>query len=464
MNRVHDFIIIGAGISGSFLAHKLVEAGADCLMLEAGRRYTRQTYPRVDVDATSQLYWAGGLELSTDAKTVFLRPKCVGGGSIVNQALVDRFDDPALDSWRTASGVSFFTAQEMSPWYEAAETEISIETIDDSDRNENALIFEQGFRDRGYKLAPLRRAQKNCAVKEGNDCIVCLGGCARGAKQSTPETVLKKALLGGLKLIPGFDARELKLDREGAQVSGMDPIGHPASYRGRRLVLAAGAIGNTKLLWSSGFRKKLPALGQNFFCHPQYNNFAIYEKPIAAHRGSFQAFKSDDPGFRENGFKLENVYAPPPAIAMLISGFGRKHQKIMERLNHLACIEVCTRDTEPGRISLSRSGKVIVRKKPNPEDEARYQRGLKAINEIFRATGAKEIFNCPTAIGLHLMGGCGMGIDSTGSVVGPDFRVHEHPNIVVADSSIFPNAPGINPSLTIMALATKAAHEIIRGF
>jgi choline dehydrogenase-like flavoprotein len=66
-------------------------------------------------------------------------------------------------------------------------------------------------------------------------------------------------------------------------------------------------------------------------------------------------------------------------------------------------------------------------------------------------------------IGLHLMGCCAMGTDAKKSVVGPDFRVHGMKNIWAADSSIFPNAPGINPSLTIMALSKKAAATMIRN-
>ena len=55
-----------------------------------------------------------------------------------------------------------------------------------------------------------------------------------------------------------------------------------------------------------------------------------------------------------------------------------------------------------------------------------------------------------------------MGVDTGRSVVDPEFHLHGFKNIYVADSSIFPNAPGINPSLTIMALSKKAAEGILR--
>lgn len=461
-SRIRDTIIIGAGISGPFIAHGLCQKGVDCLMIEAGNQYSRQTYPRNDLDGTAQLYWAGGLELSTDARIAFLRPKVVGGGSVVNQALVDRFDRDALDSWRETSGVDFFEEAAMQPWYEKAEAEIAIQTIPGEYRNRNADIFEMGFQRLGYQLAPLRRAQKDCRYEEGNCCIECLNGCRIGSKQSTPETVLKKALELGLDLQPETEALAVDASGDAISVFCKKSDGSAATYRGRRLVLASGAVGNSRLLLASGLGKSLPALGHNFFCHPQYMNFGIYDQPVMSHLGAFQAFKSDDAGFRRNGFKLENVYAGPAAIALLVAGFGRRHHRAMERLAHFACIEVCTRDTEPGRIKVDRRGQVRLIKRQNREDLERYRKGLAVVDEIFTATGAKEIIHGRMGIGLHLMGGCNMGTDPQRSVVGADFRLHGFKNVFCADSSIFPNAPGINPSLTIMALSKKAAAHILK--
>ena len=91
-----------------------------------------------------------------------------------------------------------------------------------------------------------------------------------------------------------------------------------------------------------------------------------------------------------------------------------------------------------------------------------YRKGLAVIDEIFKTTGAKQIIHGTVGIGLHLMGGCAIGTDAQRSVVSPDFHLHGHPNIFCADSSIFPNTPGINPSLTIMALSKKAAVQMVK--
>jgi len=458
---IYDALIVGAGIGGSFAARALSEAGLKCVMLEAGRQYTRESYPRTEVDANSQLYWGGGIELTKDANIGLLRPKVVGGGSIVNQALLDRFDDDAFDSWRAASGIAFLTRAELDPWYDRAATQIAVSTVPERYANGNAEVFRNGFLRNGYRYAPLVRAQADCHFEDGNCCIECLMGCRIDSKQSMPVTVLKRARAAGLEVVVEFEARRVDHRPDVVSVSG-DGADGAATYQGKLLVLAAGAIGNSRLLLASGFDKRLPALGQNFYTHPQFMNLGVYDKPINAQHGPLQSYKSDDPGFRRSGFKLENVFAPPVAVAMLVPGFGRAHMGRMREITHFACIEVAVRDTNPGRIRVNSRGTAVVEKRLNGEDRERRDRGLNAIRNIFLATGAREIIEGDLAIGLHLMGGCNLGVDPTRSVTGPDFRLHGFDNVYAVDSSLFPNAPGINPSFTIMALAGMAGDRIRR--
>jgi len=116
----------------------------------------------------------------------------------------------------------------------------------------------------------------------------------------------------------------------------------------------------------------------------------------------------------------------------------------------------------PGKIGVDREGKLIVRKGMNDEDRRRRDRGLAAVEKIFGATGARSVIRGATPFSLHLMGGCGIGVDGATSVVDPEFRLHGHRNIFVADSSVFPSAPGINPSLTVMALSLMGAASILK--
>ena len=170
--------------------------------------------------------------------------------------------------------------------------------------------------------------------------------------------------------------------------------------------------------------------------------------------------KSEDANFRREGFKLENVFGPPVALAMLMPGIGAEHHNLMRAVSHMACIEVAVRDTAPGKILVSDSGKITVIKKLNTEDTRRRDTGLKVVHEVFKQTGALQIIPGELPIGLHLMGGCCLGSDERHSVVNADFSLWNEPRIHIADSSVFPNAPGINPSLTIMALSEMAADKV----
>lgn len=459
-DRTYDVIVVGAGVSGGFLADALTEAGLRVAVLEAGRAYASNGYPKGELQANAELYWGGGIELTADARIGLLRARAVGGGSIVNQALLDRFDDDAFDSWQDASGCEFLARASLDPYYDRVAERVHIERVPEEFRNGNADVFRDGFEANGYRSAPLERAQRDCRFGDGNSCIVCLHGCPIESKQSTSVTVLRRAAAAGCTIVPQFLVERVSEDRDGVEVSGQTPDGR-RSVRGGALVLAAGSLGNSRFLLQSDFGARLPALGHNFYTHPQFMNLGVYDEPVDSFRGPMQSYKSADPGFRKRGFKLENVFTPPVSLAMLVPGFGPGHLDGMRKMRHFACIEVAVRDTEPGRIRLGPGGSTVVQKSMNDEDRARRERGLDAIRNIFYSTGAKEIVEGEFAVGLHLMGGCNLGVDPARSVVGPDFALHGSRRIFAADSSTFPNAPGINPSYTIMALSLMAAERIV---
>jgi choline dehydrogenase-like flavoprotein len=238
-------------------------------------------------------------------------------------------------------------------------------------------------------------------------------------------------------------------------------LGKQKEYRTKKLILCGGAFGSTHLLFKSGFKKDFPSLGGKFSTHPQFMFFGIYDEVINAHKNMFQSVASKDPSFRSKGFKLENVFAGPPSIAMLYTGFGADHLEYMKNYTKITCAEVALRDENAGQISIDKRGKLIVDKPLTDLDRKRMTDGTGILKQILAASGAKRVIESPMYFGLHLMGGCRMGVDPNDSVVEPDFRVRGHKNVYVCDSSIFPNAPGINPALTIMALAHKLSQQLI---
>jgi choline dehydrogenase-like flavoprotein len=460
--EVVDFIVVGSGVSGGRVAYELVAGGARCLLLEAGREYSASTFPSNEMDYSTQMFWGGGLEVSTRGDLGFLRAKCLGGTSIVNQALLDPFDDNAWDDWKARSGgISFFNRAEMGRHYEACTRTIQISAIPVEHYNRNAKTFTAAFDKLGHKWKPLQRAQGDCKLECGSDCIVCLGGCPRDSKQSSLVTTIRKAREKGLKIESEFEVHHVVHEKDRVRILGSQR-GVKRELVAAKVVLAAGAMGNTSILLRSGVNKKLPALGSNFSCHPQYMSYAMFDEPVDAHKGAFQCVKSEDPGFRSQGFKLENVFAPPVGTAMIMPGYGLEHQRLMKKFRYVASMEVAVRDEPSGRIWLGSGDKIKIDKSPTEQDRARIRAGLRTVDELFKAAGAREIIQCDQGFGLHLMGGCSMGTDPAQSVVNPEFGVHGMPNLYAADSSVFPSAPGINPSFTIMALSHKASEFMLK--
>lgn len=426
----------------------------DCLMLEAGSLFDRESYPDESLESVTELYWSGGAEFNEDYTIGMLRPKCVGGGSIVNQALMDRFDDEAFDAWREESGIEFFTREAMAEWYERAEDRLHLEEVPLEHANRNSEIFMEACEANGYEYHRLRRAQRDCHYADGNDCIECLAGCPIDSKQSTLVTVLHDALESGLRLIPEFEVTRISERNGKTTVMGRNGAGRVEKFRSEKLVLAAGAIGNSKILLRSGFDA-----GHRFYCHPQKMVFGRFEEPVKAYEGPFQAVGSSDPAFREAGFKLENVFGQPASLGLLFPGIGAEHESLMAETHNFACIEVSTRDTNPGRIRLGADGDLEIDKHLDAGDRSRLDDGTAVIRQLFESTGATEIIEGDPNVGLHLMGGCPIGADPT-AVVDPNFTLRGTDNVYVADSSIFPNAPGVNPALTIMALSLKMADTL----
>jgi choline dehydrogenase-like flavoprotein len=219
--------------------------------------------------------------------------------------------------------------------------------------------------------------------------------------------------------------------------------------------------------------------------------FGEYPEPIDAHLGPMQSAYSDAFAYRSGtyGAKIEAAPTHPGLAALVMPWESRaKHASLMDSaLNGCAMIAV-TRDRDPGAIGLDDEAQI--RYDVSPFDGENLLAGIARIADLAFAGGATQIatlHNAPIRIvrdawnakrratfaeelavrgfasnrqpffSAHQMGTACMGSDPERSVVDPDGRVWGYENLLVADASLFPQASGVNPMLTIMAMARRVA-------
>lgn len=454
-SELWDVIIVGSGASGGRFVKKLCDKGAKVLLIEAGAHFTSKDFPKNEFQASLELYWSGGAELDQTGKIGFLRGKGVGGTTLVNQALVDRFDDLVWDEWKQRSGIDF-KEYDLAKAYDNVLSSFSVQSIPENQFGKNTKKFIEAFNAKKIKWAPLKRGQDNC---ENYDCIKCLGGCPRNSKQSSLVTAIEPALKKGLKISANTNITYVENSPDAVTIYGLKNS-KKVKFKAKKLVLAAGSFGSTELLLKSNLPQMSQALGKNISCHPQYMVYSLFDEFIDAHLGAFQGVKSADPELREKGIKFENVFASPIGTAMLLKSFGKYHQELMLNYRSLASMEVAVRDEPTGQIFLDRKGNKHIQKDLTERDQKRRDLGIEMIKDMYSSVKAKDIYVGQEAFGLHLMGGCQMGITESSSVVSPDFHLHCAPNIYCADSSVFPSSSGINPSLTVMAFSELASEKV----
>jgi choline dehydrogenase-like flavoprotein len=164
---------------------------------------------------------------------------------------------------------------------------------------------------------------------------------------------------------------------------------------------------------------------------------------------------------------------------------GEKFMELMDNYRHLAQFGFLVEDTSRGEVRPGYKGSPFITYSMNEHDTKRMARGVAVLSEVFLAAGAKRVFPfLPGAqevrsyadvaamreltftpgdfeiTAYHPLGTCRVGTDPETSVLGPDHEAHEVRALYVTDGSAVPSALGVNPQMTIMAMALRAA-EII---
>jgi hypothetical protein len=500
-----EILVIGSGAGGGSVARDLAVAGHDVMVIEAGGLYTEKTFPTRERDAYEQLYLDSGFTATADAHIAILAGGTVGGGTTVNWMTCIPVPNRVRSEWEEQHGVEGATGAAFTRDLTAVMKEIGAQESNDLPAKDSAIL--RGAERLGWSGERIVANLDTCG-----DCGTCPFGCKRGSKQSTLRLHLPQALKAGARLLP--DCRAERLIIEGGVVRGAAAtVGLRAGKSrqieiiARKVVVAAGALRTPVLLQRSGIAH--PAIGQNLRLHPVSLVAGVFEKPVDMWRGTMQAAKSSqfiEPTADRNGYIIESAPGHPGLLALGIPWTSRDdHRRLMGLSRYIAPFLAIVKDDAGGRVSATSNGFAEIRYRTTARDERGLRDALGSMAQLAEAAGAVEVIaagsppmswrrdegpearevflrrltrfsfapNRGTVFSAHQMGTARMGADPSEHVCDPWGRVRstarprsDDPQkglikgLYVADTSLFPTALGVNPMVTVLALARRVARAV----
>jgi choline dehydrogenase-like flavoprotein len=493
-------LVIGSGAGGGVVAGELARAGHDVLVLEKGPYFHGREFTQREADMMGQLYDARGSLSTQDGGIALLAGSCLGGGTTVNWAGAFRTPDYILEEWAREHDAPQFTSPAFGASLDAVAEALSVNT---SYRRHNGQ--NQALRDGSARLGQTTRLipRNEKGLTESDAHFQGLGysslGDAHGIKQGTLNTYLLTAFEYGARILPC--TRVVRVTTAAGRAIGAEAVHTTADgravrvvVRARRVVVAGGAIQTPALLMRSGLRH--PHLGQHLHLHPTVVVAAHYPQVMHSWHGPSMSVVNDTFTRLHGtnfGVKLETPPTHPGLLAMVMPWLGgQQHRELLQAAGHLGSFIVLTRDRDGGRVSIDKHGTPLIDYALSPFDRANMLEGVRAAAEIHVAAGAHTVYlphgSLPTLhaehgtvhnpevlarlphlswrpnqFGLysaHQMSTCRMGGHAPTHPLRPNGETVEVQDLFVADGSAFPACSGVNPMLTIMALAHYTAQGL----
>lgn len=499
-----DVVVVGSGASGAVVAAELAEAGQQVLILEEGPHISPQELGRLRPSQTIRRAWReAGMSFAvpvgeTPAINVMMG-RCVGGSSVMTGGVCFRTPDEVLHEWASEHGLTGLAPDRMIPYFEEVERRSHVELVPAELRSRSTVLFAQGAERLGYALQPNRRNTKDC-----DGCSRCNFGCPHQAKWSVDLTYLPRAARAGATLLSDcLVERVLTHGEQAIGVSGRLLDEHNQrrrrfTVRARRVILACGGLHTPRLLLDSGLGEGRPAVGRNLTLHPSFRVMARFDEPVNGWRGALQSAHSH--AFSHERITLMSVFVPAGVLAATLPGIGPAHARRAAAVPHLAVFGGMVHDDAGGRVH-SRSallglGGLLARREPlvtyslSGRDRRAISRLLRVLGETFFAAGAREVI-LPVLGGVpgareggitadqlraldldriparrlecasqHPLGSCRMGTTAERSVVDPSGQLWGLRELFIVDGSILPSSLGVNPQISVMAMATRLAWQL----
>jgi len=504
-----DFLVIGSGFGGAVSALRLVEKGYRVVVLEQGRRWRPEDFPRTNRSIRKYL-WAPRLGLSGIQAVTFLRHVLVlhgtgvGGGSLV---YANNLVHPPPEAFGEEEWGEPGWDGRLEPYYAEARRMLGATPCSGFGRTDELLrevaaelpgagpleVNDVGvfFGDPGVEVSDPYFDGEGPSRTGCTRCGACMVGCRVGAKNTLDRNYLWLAERKGVRIVSDTCAVAIEDTGGGFVVETRRTTGFGGGrrrWRARCVVVSGGVIGTVRLLGESKRRGGLPCVSDRLGDVVRTNSEAILVADSADTSADFgdhvaitSKLRADDETFVEMVRFNRGSDALFP-LAVPLGGASRLPRPVALVASMLRALPwslgalwpfgraarsaiVLAMQPTAGHLSLrvrrGPFGGAVVRSEI-PDGEAPPVGEIPVAEAITRRLAERlgghawqsawtALFGSPTT--AHILGGCIMGATADDGVVDELGRVHGHPGLRVVDGSVIPANLGVNPSLTITALA-----------
>ncbi len=491
-----DAVVIGSGAGGAVAAAELSKNGWKVILIEEGGYFTPAKFNGDEFLSSARLYRDAGFIVAEDQTLNILQGRSVGGSTTINWQTSLYPPDYVTNEWEKRFGLEGYQTDKMQPFINEVHERLGVHEVFPNLINKNNSVLMHGGKALGLNPQVLKNNNRGC-IGLGR----CGLGCPINAKQSMFLTYLPDALENGATIFSNMRAVKIqdgKTKTVHAEFTvdpyekAPDQIIEKLEISAHVVIASAGAIEGPALLQRSGLGNDW--VGKNLKVHPTCMIFAKFNDEIKMYSGPPQSIVIKD-GHNQNntgyGFWLESAPFRPALATSLIPFYGPKLFEAMKTYNNLATGIVLVRDGADGEANASvkwKFGKRKVYYEITPTDGKNMLLGLKMLAEVQKAAGATEQifpfarFKEPQPItketnydwilkesikagdlnigSAHPHGSIQAANSPKLGAVSADLELFEHKNIFVMDACIYPTGLSVNPQITTMSIALKAARKL----
>ncbi|HEY0003514.1 MAG TPA: GMC family oxidoreductase [Pyrinomonadaceae bacterium] len=504
LKTTYDACVIGSGPGGAVAAATLAQAGLKVLLIERGPFVPPEEQNFRVLDMSNKY---GHVETTSGYRTVLYQGSGVGGSSLIFGAVAMKPKQFVFDEWREKSGVTEINAETLEPHYKHVAEVMSVTRQSKELENRANAIVREMARALGKPedLAIVNRYTSGCA-----GVGLCNFGCGVDLKGNMINSFIPLALeTGNLTVLTETEALAIVGEQtaQGWTASGVivSLRDHASGKRirravisARKIVVAAGAFFSSAILLQSPNFPNRELIGRKVYLQPHAQIFAQFDKPVTKSGviqkdGQYIPFNGVPSIYNFLGFLkdynfwwLASIMYPASLASFVSSLPPAEHFQLMRLYHHTMSITLTVKDNPAKSRIMLKDGRAQLDFQESRQDIESFRQCFLLAAQGFLAVGARRVFlpllrppliekmdDLKKLKGLdftyndlilysdHTSSGNQFGAEAGRGVTDARGRVFGTGNVYVADSSLFPAAPGVNPSWTIMALARHVALNMV---